>query len=122
MLDGIKTGLEAEWPVIAGAPVLILVLVAIALIVGWSLRGSLARAQLGALEDRLRLAADRFETAAVEKADLEKAIGRLERDIFEVNDAKDRVSLCAQSAALQSHLRKFADLWTQIGSSLGQKR
>jgi hypothetical protein len=122
MLDGIKTGFEAEWPVIAGAPVLILVLVAIALIVGWSLRGSLARAQLGALEDRLRLAADRFETAAAEKADLEKAIGRLERDIFEVNDAKDRVSLCAQSAALQSHLRKFADLWTQIGSSLGQKR
>jgi hypothetical protein len=46
----------------------------------------------------------------------------LERDIFEVNDAKERISLCAQSAALQSHLRKFADLWTQIGSSLGQKR
>ena len=122
MLDGIKTGLEAEWPVITGAPVLILVLVAIALIVGWSLRGSLARAQLGALEDRLRLAADRFETAAVEKADLEKAIARLERDIFEINDAKARISLCAQSAAAQSHLSKFADLWTQIGSSLGQKR
>jgi len=118
MLDQIKTALETEWPVITGAPVLILVLVAIAMIVAWGLRGSLARGQLGALEDRLRLAADRFETAAVEKADLEKAIGRLERDIFEVNDAKERVSLCAQSAALQSHLRKFADLWTQIGSSL----
>ncbi len=122
MLDQIKTALETEWPVITGAPVLILVLLAIALIVGWSLRGSLGRGQLGALEDRLRLAADRFETAAVEKADLEKAIGRLERDIFEVNDAKERISLCAQSAALQSHLRKFADLWTQIGSCLDQKR
>ena len=122
MLDDIKTALEAQWPVITGAPALVLVLMAIALIVGWSLRGSLYRGQLGALEDRLRFAAERYETAAGEKADLEKAIGRLERDVFDVNDAKARVSLCAQSAAVQSHLRKFADLWSQIGSSLSQRR
>jgi hypothetical protein len=122
MIEDIRATLEAQWPVITGAPTLILVLAAIAMIVAWTLRGSLARGQLGALEDRLKLAADSFETAAVEKADLEKAIGRLERHIFEVSDAKDRVSLCAQSAAVQSHARKFADLWTQIGSSLGQKK
>lgn len=119
MLEEIKTTLEAEWPVITGAPILILVLMVIAMIVAWRLRGGLARDQLGALEERLRFAADRFETAATEKADLEKAIGRLERDIFEVQDAKHRISLCAESAAVQSHIRKFADLWTQIGISLG---
>jgi hypothetical protein len=122
MLEDIKTVLEAQWPVITGAPALVLVLMAIALIVGWSLRGSLYRGRLGALEDRLRFAAERYETAAREKADLEKAIGRLERDVFDVNDARARVSLCAQSAAVQSHIRKFGDLWSQIGSSLSQKR
>ena len=119
MLEEIKTTLEAEWPVVAGAPILILVLMVIAMIVAWRLRGGLARGQLGDLEDRLRFAADRFETATAEKADLEKAIGRLERDIFEVHDAKHRISLSAQTAAVQSHIRKFADLWTQIGMSLG---
>lgn len=119
MLGDIKTSLEAQWPVITGAPTLILVLIAVAMIVAWILRGSLARGRLRALEDRLRLAADKFETAATEKADLEKAIGRLERSVFDVNDAKDRVTLSAQSAAVQSHVRKFAELWTQIGNSLG---
>ena len=114
-------GVEAQWPVIAGAPTLILALLAIAMIVGWGLRGTLARGQMGAIEDRLKLAIERFETAAVEKAHLEKAIGRLERHIFEVNDAKDRVSLSAQSAAVQSHIRRLAELWTQIGNSLGPK-
>jgi hypothetical protein len=122
MLGDIKASLDAQWPVVTGAPTLILVLLAVAMIVAWGLRGSLARGQLGALRDRLGHAAERFETAAAEKAELEKAIGRLERHIFEVNNAKDRISLSAQSAAVQAHLRKFAELWTQIGSSLGQKR
>jgi hypothetical protein len=122
MLGDIKATLEAQWPIVTGAPTLILVLMAVAMIVAWTLRGSLARGQLAALRNRLGRAAERFETAAVEKADLEKAIGRLERDIFEVNDAKSRISLSAQSAAVQAHLHKFADLWTQIGSSLGPKK
>ena len=118
MLEDIKATLEAEWPAIAGAPVLVLVLIAIALVVAWSLRGHVSRAQLGALEERLRLAADKFEKAAVEKADLEKAIGRLEREIFEVNDAKERIGLSALSAAVRSHVRKFDDLWGQVGISI----
>ena len=122
MLEDIKTTLEAQWPVITGAPSLILVLIAVAMIVAWILRGGLARGRLRALEDRLRLAADRFETAATEKADLEKAMGRLERSVFDVNDAKDRVALGAQCAAVQSHIRKFTDLWSQIGGSLGPPR
>ena len=36
------------------------------------------------------------------------------RDVFEVNDAKDRISLSAHSAAVQSHLRKFATIGDRL--------
>jgi hypothetical protein len=112
--------LDAEWPVIAGAPTLILIVVGAAMIIAWGLRGSVSRFRIGALEERLRAAAEKFETAAAEKAQLEKAFGRLEREIFEVGDAKARISLSAMSAAMRAHMERFNQLWIQCGSSIGR--
>jgi len=122
MLENIRTTLEAQWPAVASAPTLVLVLMAVAMVVAWILRGSLSRGRIGALEDQLRLVADRFDIAAGEKADLEKAIGRLERGVFEVADAKDRITLTGMSAAVRSHASKFHDLWGQVGTSIGTTR
>lgn len=83
------------WPVLAAAPVPALILMAVAAVAAWWLHGSIdqgeirglkaetngLRAQIAALEERLRLATDEFRHVAEEKKRLDAALQQLQRQI-----------------------------------------
>lgn len=115
---------------ISGVPEVVLVLIGLALVTGWWLRGSISRGQIeglkeqvtargdkaDALQERLNLARDQFVTSKEAKAELERQLYKLNKQI------EDKIpvygALAQTSAAAVSSLRKLDELERGVATTL----
>jgi septal ring factor EnvC (AmiA/AmiB activator) len=110
------------WPVMAAAPIPAFIVMAAAAIAAWWFRGKIVigeitalNARIGALEERLRLAADKFQSAEDEKKRLETSLQELKRQI---EAGAPKYALTNSSASAETHMivlgRLLGDLRTTI--------
>jgi hypothetical protein len=105
-------------------PDLFIVAIAVAAVAAWWLRNVIGKgevagltARIGALEERLRLASDKFQTMAEEKARLEQEVRKLDAQI----DEKMPVyALTQTSAKAVASLGKLDELEREVAHSLGR--
>ena len=79
---------RAAWAVLSAYPDLFIVAVALSAAAAWWLRSTIAKgevaalnARIGALEERLRLAGDKFQTMSEERGRLEAEVRKLDTQI-----------------------------------------
>ena len=107
-------------------PDLFIVAVALSAAAAWWLRSAIGKGQvdalnarIGALEERLRLAADKFQSMSEERGRLEAEVRKLDTQI---EDKMPVYALTQTSAAAVASLGKLDRLEKEVASSLEQAR
>jgi hypothetical protein len=121
-LSQIFQSVKEDLPVIAAAWPSLTIL-AIVLIGGtWWLRGHLAKAQVGGLrsqldarDERLKLAADKYEKASSEKTELATTLTKLQQQIAASAPIH---ALASTSASAQHHILRLGQLWDDVGHTI----
>jgi hypothetical protein len=114
--------LETAWGVLVVYPDLFIAAIAATAVGVWWLQSQLGKAEInglnariGTLEERLRLAGDKFQLLAEEKARLEEQVRRLDAQI---EDKMPVYALVETSAAAVSALNRLDQLEKEVGASL----
>jgi hypothetical protein len=114
---------EHEWPVIAGAPVLVILLVVVAALVAWRLRGTIDRAraegleaQKGALEQRLALATEQEKAA---NRALGEASTKMQELTAQIAAQPALQALATTSSAALSSITIAQDWQNKVSGTLG---
>ena len=117
---------RAAWAVLSAYPDLFIVAVALSAAAAWWLRSAIGKGQvdalnarIGALEERLRLAADKFQSMSEERGRLEAEVRKLDTQI---EDKMPVYALTQTSAAAVASLGKLDRLEKEVASSLEQAR
>ncbi len=116
----------AAWAVLSAYPDLFVAAIALSAAAAWWLRSTIGRgevaalnARIGALEERLRLAADKFQSMSEERGRLEAEVRKLDTQI---EDKMPVYALTQTSAAAVVSLGKLDRLEKEVASSLEQAR
>src|SRR5688572_5183261 len=117
---------RAAWAVLSAYPDLFVVAVALTAAAAWWLRSAIGRgevaalnARTGALEERLRLAADKFQSMSEERGRLEAEVRKLDTQI---EDKMPVYALTQTSAAAKASLGELDELGKEVASSLESPR
>jgi hypothetical protein len=116
----------SAWAVLSTYPDLFVVAVVLSAVAAWWLRSAIGKgevaalnARIGALEERLRLAADKFQSMSEERGRLEAEVRKLDTQI---EDKMPVYALTQTSAAAVASLGKLDRLEKEVASSLDQTR